>query len=79
MGPLSKLRHYVPTKILTSVYHAIFGSHIRYACQVWGLHDNSVTHRIFTLQNTAMRLMTFNGPRTSVTPLYGELGILKLL
>ena len=57
-------------KILTSVYHAIFGSHLRYACQVWGLRDSSVTHRVLTLQNTAMRLMTFNGPRTSATPLY---------
>ena len=46
-GALSKLRHYVPTKILTSVYHAIFGSHLHYACQVWGLQDNSV----LTLQN----------------------------
>ena len=43
----------------------------------WGLRDNSVTHRILTLQNTAMRLMTFNGPRTSATPLYTKLGILK--
>ena len=77
-GALSKLRHYVPSKVLLSVYHAIFGSHIRYASQVWGLRDNSVTHRILTLQNTAMRLMTFNGPRTSPTPLYAELGILKV-
>ena len=37
-----------------------------------------MTHRILTLQNTAMRFMTFNGPRTSATPLYAELGILKL-
>ena len=43
-GALSKLRHYVPSKLLLNVYHAIFGSHIRYASQVWGLRDNSVTH-----------------------------------
>ena len=40
--------------------------------------DNSGTYRVLTLQNIAMRLMTFNGPRTSATPLYAELGILKL-
>ena len=68
-GALSILRHFVPIKILTSVYHAIFGSHIHYACQIWGLRDNSVTHRVLTLQNIAMRLMIFNDPRTSATPL----------
>ena len=36
-----------------------------------------MTHRIQTLQNTAIRLITFNGPRVSATPLYAELGILK--
>ena len=37
-----------------------------------------MTHRVLTLQNTALRLMTFNGPRTSATPLYADLSILKL-
>ena len=76
-GALSKLRYFVPTKILLNVYHAIFASHTRYASQIWGLCDNSVTHRILTLQNFAMRLLTFNGPRVSATPLYAELGVLK--
>ena len=76
-GALSKLRHFVPTKIALNVYHAIFASHTRYASQIWGLCDNSVTHRILTLQNIAMRLLTFNGPRVSSTPLYAELGVLK--
>ena len=75
-GALSKLRYFVPIKILTNVYHAIFSSHTRYASQIWGLRDNSVTHRILTLQNFAMRLLTFNGPKTSATPLYSKLGIL---
>ena len=43
-GAISKLRHYVPTQILVNIYHAIFSSHIRYASQIWGLCDNSVTH-----------------------------------
>ena len=50
---------------------------MRYACQIWGLCDNSITHRILTLQNTALRLITFNAPRTSATPLFAQLRILK--
>ena len=57
-GALSKLRHYVPLKSLLNIYHAIFASHIRYGCQIWGLCDNTITHRILTLQKTALRLMT---------------------
>ena len=68
-GTLSKLHYFVPTKI--------FASHTRYASQIWGLCDDSVTHRILTLQNFAMRLLTFNGPQVSATPLYAELGVLK--
>ena len=45
-GALSKLRYFVPTKILTNVYHAIFASHTRYASQIWGLRDNPVKHTI---------------------------------
>ena len=41
------------------------------------LPDNSVTRRILTHQNFAMRLITFNGPTVSATPLYADLGILK--
>ena len=67
----------MPQKSVLNVYHALFASHMRYACQVWGLCDNFRTHRIQVLQNIACRLMTFNGPRTSATPLYRELEILK--
>ena len=76
-GALSKLRHYVPLKPLVNIYHAIFASHLRYACQVWGLCDNYVTHRILTLQKAALRLITFSEPRSPSSPIFAELGILK--
>ena len=76
-GALSKLRHYVPQKVLLNIYHAIFGSHIRYASQIWGLCDNFVTHRILTLQKAALRLMLLREPRTHSSPMFAELGILN--
>ena len=76
-GALSKLRHYVPLKSLLNIYHAIFASHIRYGCQIWGLCDNTTTHRILTLQKTALRLITFSEPRSPSSPIFSELGILK--
>ena len=77
-GAISKLRHYVPRPILLNIYHAIFASHARYASQIWGLCDNTTTHRIQILQNTALRLITFKEPRSSANPLYHELSLLKI-
>ena len=76
-GALSKLRHYIPLKTLVAIYHAIFSSHMRYACQVWGLCDNVACHRILTLQKCALRLITFNAPRSPSNPIFSNLGILK--
>ena len=50
---------------------------LRYGCQIWGLCDNTITHRILTLQKTALRLMTFSEPRSPSAPIFSELGILK--
>ena len=36
------------------------------------------THRILTLQNTALRLITFSMPRTSTTSVFSELSLLKV-
>lgn len=77
-GVLSKIRYYVPTKTLVNVYHAIFNSHLHYGCQIWGLRDNTVTRRILTLQKAALRLITFNQPRAPSSPIFSNLGILKV-
>ena len=40
-GMLAKIRHYVNLETLINIYHTIFASHLRYACQVWGQTKNS--------------------------------------
>ena len=42
-----------------------------------GLCDNSVTHRILTLQKAALRLITFSEPRSPSAPIFAVLEILK--
>ena len=76
-GMLSKLRHYLPLKLLVNIYHSLFASHMRYNCQIWGLRDNLNSHRILTLQKAALRLITFSAPRTPSNPIFLNLGILK--
>ena len=77
-GALAKLRHFVPTKTLTSVYYAIFNSHLSYGSQIWGQNQNTVTTRIFTLQKSAIRIMNKVPRRTHSNPLFYSSGILKI-
>ena len=60
-GMIAKTRHYIRDSKcqLLSIYHSIFASHMTYGCQVWGLCQNKYTKKIQTLQNRAVRLISF--------------------
>ena len=77
-GALSKLRHYVSPDILLNIYHALFSSHMRYACQLWGQIENTTTRRVLVLQKCALRLMSFSHPRTRSRPLFRHFEILTI-
>ena len=59
------------------IYHGIFSSILTYGSMIWG-QQNNVTKRLQVLQNNALRIMHFQPPRTSPTPLFKTSGILKL-
>ena len=72
-GALSKIRHYVSSNVLNTVYYALFHSHMSYACQIWGQNRGSITNRIFILQKSAVRIMSFASCRTHSDPLFQKL------
>ena len=76
-GALAKLRHFVPQNILILVYYAIFHSHLQYCNQIWGQPNSLAIKRIVTLQNLAIRLMSFESQRTSSSNLYANLELLN--
>jgi hypothetical protein len=50
-----------------------------YGCQIWGQTDSKYFRKIQTLQNNALRLITFaESFRDHVSPLYKQLNLLKL-
>ena len=63
---------------MLSIYYSIFSSHLLYGCQAWGQHSNPHFKKIETLQNNALRLITFSEFNAHVSPLYKSLKILKL-
>ena len=80
-GMIAKARHYLkqnPNHLLT-IYHSIFSSHMLYGCQVWGQTDTKYVKKIQTLQNNALRLISFaESFHDHVTHIYKKLNILKL-
>ena len=77
IGMLCKIRYYVNKETLHMIYFGIFSSLLSYGSQIWG-QQNAITKRLQVLQNKAMRIMHFQPPRTSATPLFKMSNILKV-
>ena len=76
VGMLCKLRYFVNKETLRMVYYGIFSSIFSYGAQIWGQH-NSVSKKLQVIQNKALRIMHFQPPRTSASPLLKLSNILK--
>jgi hypothetical protein len=74
---LSKIRYYVDWNTLHMVYFGIFSSIMSYGSQIWG-QLNHITKKVQVLQNKALRIMHFQPPRTTATPLFKISEILKI-
>ena len=60
IGVLYKLRPYVTTKILTSVYYAIVYPFLLYGITVWGSASKTLLEPIHIMQKKIVRMATFN-------------------
>ena len=78
VGMLSKLRHYLDYKTLLSVYYALFESHVSYFIQILGHIKITSLDKLEKLQNKALRIIHFKGPRESAKPLYVNSRILPI-
>ena len=56
---LSKLRQFVSSEILRSVYFAIFQSHINYVCVTWGL-TSYLKLKVSIFQKKALKIINFS-------------------
>ena len=73
-----KIRHLLPSSVLVSLYHSLFGSFIQCGIVVWGLTYDIHTKPIYILQKKVVRAITFNKFAAPSTPIFSELKILKL-
>jgi hypothetical protein len=74
-GVLSKLKNYVPTSILLTIYNSLFLSHVNYAITAWGFNSCS---RPKILQKRAIRAITKSKYNAHCDPLFKQLEALKI-
>jgi hypothetical protein len=78
LGILGRLRHIFPLTILSTLYYSLIYPYICYCCILWGGAYSNVLNAVVILQNKAIRLLTNSPYRSSASPLYGQLKMLKV-
>ena len=85
IGVLYKLRPFVTSKILSSVYYTIIYPFLLYGITIWGNAGKNLLTPILTLQNKFVRMATYNdslpespGALVKALPLFHRLKILTI-
>jgi hypothetical protein len=77
VGILSKLRHYLNTDILISIYYSLIYSFIIYGIEIWGQTYVSYLKPISTLLKKTVRIITFSDYRCHSEQIFKLLNLLK--
>ena len=75
---MNSLKHFMPTYILTTLYHALIHPHLTYGCMLWGNSYKKYLQKIQVLQKKAMRIICHAKYNASASPLFKDKNILKL-
>ena len=66
-----------PKKLLTSLYFALFHSHMSYGILLYGLAGEQYTNKISLIQKRAIRIVSNASFNAHTKPLFSELKILN--
>ena len=74
LGVMTKLKNFLPTNVLRTIYNSLIHSYINYGIVIWGWQANN----IFKLQKRAIRTVSKTNYTAHTSPLFRYLKILKL-
>ena len=78
IGIIAKIRHYVPRRVLLSVYNSLIVPYLTYGICSWGNCALTLQRKIVTLQKWALRLIYFSQSKEHAVPfLRGALGYIR--
>jgi len=75
IGVMNKLKHYIPERILHSLYCSLVMPYINYGILVWGNAYKTYVQKIFKLQKRAMRVISNSHYRSHAAPLFSKFNI----
>ena len=78
IGILAKIRHYVPSSVLRSLYFSFNNPYVDYNLLNWGMASPTNLDPIDKKIKKAVRIITFNDSESPSVPLYKDLKILPL-
>ena len=73
-GVINKLKHFLPSNILQTIYNSLILPHLNYGILAWG-HKND---RLFKLQKRVIRIISHSNFRAHTEPIFKFMKILKL-
>ena len=75
---LTKLKHFVPEKILYSLYCTLILPYINYGVLIWGNTSKIYLDKIFKLQKWAIRTISNSNYRSHTGPLFSKFNVLDV-
>ena len=78
LGILSRLRHFVSTDTLLSIYRSLILPHITYGIAIWGQAAKTNLDKLLILRKAALRLIHCAPYRSHAIPLFNHSNILPL-
>ena len=73
VGILNKLRSFLPSGVLQTIYNTLILPHMTYGILAWGRHTNT----IHTIQKRAIRIIAASKYNAHTEPLFKQLNLLK--
>ncbi len=77
-GLLTKMKHFVPEKILYSLYCTLILPYINYSVVIWGNTYETYLDKIFKLQKWAIRMISNSHYRCHTAPLFKKYNVLNV-
>ena len=78
IGIIAKIRHYVPRRVLLSVYNSLIVPYLTYGIYCWGNCALTLQRKIVTLQKRALRLIYFSKSKEHAVPFFLKSNCLPL-
>ena len=78
VGIIQKLRYFIPAYILKFLYHSLILSYLQYCTLLWANSYYSHLHKLSSLQQKAIRIISNTDHRAHSSNLFLKLKLLKL-